>query len=117
MAIAKGARGQGAGGIDTDSLFQLPPAEFTAARNALAAKLKKAGKTDEADAVKALARPQVSAWAVNQLFWRHRKAFDQLMAAGETFKQVQASQLAGKSGDLRGPLEARREALSAASKL
>jgi hypothetical protein len=117
VPIAKGAKGQGAGASDVDSLFQLPPTEFTAARNSLAAKLKKSGKTEDAERVKALARPPVSAWAVNQLFWRHRKAFDKLMAAGETFKQVQAAQLAGKSGDIRGPLEARREALSELSKL
>jgi hypothetical protein len=97
---------------DIDALFQLPPAEFTAARNALASRLKKGGHPDEADAVKALPKPSVSAWAVNQLFWRHRKAFDRLIAAGEKFRGAQAAQLAGKAADLRGPLDARREALS-----
>jgi hypothetical protein len=117
VAIAKGVRGPGAGGTDIDPLFQLPPTEFTAARNALAAKLKKAGKAQDAERVKALPKPPLSAWAVNQVFWRHRKAFDRLMAAGERFKSTQAAQLAGKSGDIRAPLEARREALSEASRL
>ena len=67
---------------DIDALFQLPPGEFTAARNALASRLKKGGHADEAEAVKALPKPSVSAWAVNQLFWKHRKPFDRLMAAG-----------------------------------
>lgn len=98
---------------DIDALFQLPPADFTAARNALAAKLKKAGKADEADRVKALQKPSISAWAVNQLFWRHRKAWDRLIASGEQFKAAQAAQLAGKKADMRAPLEARREALAA----
>jgi DNA repair exonuclease SbcCD ATPase subunit len=96
---------------DIDALFQLPPERFTAARNELAARLKAAGKTDEAARVKGLAKPPVSAWVVNQLFWRHRKPFDRLMAAGERLRKAQASQLRGKGGDLREPLEARRVAL------
>jgi len=101
---------------DIDGLFQIPLDEFTAARNALTARLKKAGRADEAEHVKALAKPQISAWAVNQLYWKHRKAFEQLIAAGERFRKAQAAQLAGKSGDLRAPLEARREALTELAK-
>lgn len=102
---------------EIDTLFQLPLGEFTAAKNALAAKLKKAGRAGEAERVKALPRPPVSAWTVNQLYWRHRKAFDQLIAAGERFKKAQASQLAGKAADLRAPLDARREAVSELTRL
>jgi hypothetical protein len=102
---------------DIDGLFQLPPAEFTAARNALAGKLKKAGKDEESDRVKALPKPSLPAWAVNQLFWKHRKAFDRLIEAGERFRTAQAAQLAGKDADLRGPLDARREALSELTRL
>ena len=102
---------------DIEGLFQLPPGEFTAARNALAAQLKKAGKTAEAEQVKALQKPSISAWAVNQLFWQHRKSFDKLLAAGERFRKAQAAQLAGKAADLRGPLDERREALSELTKV
>jgi hypothetical protein len=102
---------------DIDGLFQLPPAEFTAARNALAGKLKKAGKEEEADRIKALPKPSLPAWAVNQLFWKHRKPFDRLIEAGERFRKAQAAQLAGKEADLRGPLDARREALSELTRL
>ena len=102
---------------EIDALFQLPPAEFTAARNALAGKLKKAGKDEEANRVKALPKPSLPAWAVNQLYWRHRKAFDQLIDAGERFRKAQGAQLSGKNADLRGPLDARREALSELTKL
>jgi hypothetical protein len=42
---------------DVDALFRLPVAEFTSARNALAARLKKSGRSDEAASVKALAKP------------------------------------------------------------
>jgi DNA repair exonuclease SbcCD ATPase subunit len=97
---------------DVDALFELPLSEFTAARNALAARLKKAGNAAEANRVKSLAKPSVAAWAVNQLFWKHRIAFDRLLDAGERFRNAQTAQLAGKSADLRAPLEARRVALS-----
>jgi hypothetical protein len=97
---------------DTDTLFQLPLGEFTAARNALAASLKKAGRQDEAAGVKALPKPSVSAWAVNQVYWRHRATFDRLMASGAELRRAQISQLSGETADLRGPLQARRDALA-----
>ena len=97
---------------DIDNLFKLPLAEFTAARNALATSLKEAGRADEAAAVKALSKPPLSAWAVNQLYWQHRKPFDQMMAAGERLRKAQTSQLAGKAADLRAPMEAHREAVA-----
>jgi DNA repair exonuclease SbcCD ATPase subunit len=102
----------GAGTDDLDALFQLPLGEFTAARKALAARLKKSGHATKADHVKALQKPPLSAWAVNQLYWRHRAAFDRLLDAGQQFRTAQTAQLAGRSADLRGPLEARREALA-----
>lgn len=99
---------------DIDDLFQLPVTEYTAARNALAASLKAAGRTKDATAVKALPKPSLSAWTVNQLYWRHRKAFNRLMAAGERLTNAQASQLAGRGGELRAPIEAHRAALGEA---
>ena len=94
------------GVMDVDALYSLPLTEFTAARDALAKALKKSGQADEAQRVKALAKPSISAWAVNQLYWKHREAFDRLMATGQEFRESQASQLAGKvvektSGDER----------------
>ncbi|HBB86558.1 MAG TPA: hypothetical protein DC047_02960 [Blastocatellia bacterium] len=102
---------------DLDALFRLPPAEFTGARNELAAGLKKSGRRDEAARVKALAKPSISAWAVNQLYWRHREAFDQLIASAERFRKVQASPKGGKIADMRTALDARREALTHLSDL
>src|SRR6266850_7664125 len=105
---------------DVDALYGLPLAEFTAARNTLAARLKKAGRGDmggEADFVKALVKPSISAWAVNQLYWKHRAAFDRLIATGERFRQAQSSRLARKVADMRGALDGRREALSHLSDL
>ncbi len=102
---------------DVDALFQLPLAEFTGARNALAARLKKSGRGDDAVLVKALAKPSVSAWAVNQLYWNHREAFDRLIASGERFHKAQTSRSAGKVTDIREALDARREALTELSDL
>jgi hypothetical protein len=104
------------GAIDVDGLFQLPLTEFTAARNALASRLKKAGRAEEADAIKGLQKPPLSAWTVNQLFWKQRAAFDKLLDAGLKFRTAQTAQLSGRSTDIRGPLEARREALADLSK-
>jgi hypothetical protein len=88
---------------DVDELFKLPLADFIGARNALAAQLKKSGQANDASLVKSLAKPSVSAWAVNQLYWHQRAAFDKLLAAGQ--------RLRGKVTDMRGALDARREAL------
>lgn len=101
---------------DIDALFRLPVDEFTAARNALAVNLKKAGQADAAAQVKALSKPPLSAWAVNQLYWNDRKAFDQLLAAGEHLLKTQASQLRGKGGDMREALDARRGAIAELTK-
>ncbi|OFW02286.1 MAG: hypothetical protein A3J29_22990 [Acidobacteria bacterium RIFCSPLOWO2_12_FULL_67_14b] len=103
---------------DIDALFQLPVNEFIPARDALAARLKAAGRVEAGSRVKALAKPPLSAWAVNQLYWRHRKAFDQLLAAGERLRRAQATTLrsaGGKGAGLRGVMEARRGALAALS--
>lgn len=99
---------------EVDELYQLPLAEFTGARNALAARLKQNGRANDASLVKALQKPPISAWAVNQLFWNHREEFDELLAAG---KRVHKASLGGKAAELRGSLDARRESLAHLSDL
>jgi hypothetical protein len=94
---------------DIDALFRLPLAEFTSERNALAARLKKEGRRDDADRVKLLAKPSISAWTVNQLYWDHRAAFDQLMSTGK--RSAQKLRAAGKASGMRDSLDARRAAL------
>jgi hypothetical protein len=95
-----------------DALFSLPLAEFTAARNALARELKQSHREDDAATVKALTKPSVSAWAVNQLYWKERSAFDALLDSGARLGKAHAAQLAGKTADLRTAVTARREALA-----
>jgi hypothetical protein len=99
---------------DIDALFKLPLTEFVGARKALAARLKQNGFVSEAEGVKALAKPSISAWTVNQLYWRHREVFDELIATGQRFRKAQAT---GKMVNMREALDARREALSRLSEL
>ncbi|HXI24837.1 MAG TPA: hypothetical protein VNG71_13320 [Pyrinomonadaceae bacterium] len=99
---------------DIDELFKAPLTDFIAARQALAARLKKNGFAVEAEGIKALAKPSVSAWAVNQLYWRHREEFDELIATGQRFRKAQTS---SKMVNMREALDARREALSRLSDL
>src|SRR6185295_133556 len=102
---------------DVDALFKLPLAEFTGARNDLAARLKREGRADDSNFVKALAKPSISAWAVNQLHWNHREAFERLLATSQRFRQSQTSHTTTSMADLRGSLDARSEALSQLSDL
>ena len=102
---------------EIDALFRLPLAEFTVARNALAARLKKSGRGEvggDAALVKALVKPSISAWAVNQLYWNHREAFAQLIKSGERFHKAQTS---GKVADMRSAMDERRELLTNLSDL
>jgi len=96
---------------EVDQLFKLPLAEFTGARNELAKRLKQSGRANDANLVKTLAKPSISAWTVNQLYWNHRDEFEQLLAAGRRFRKAQTSAATGKVADMRESLDARREAL------
>jgi hypothetical protein len=78
-----------------DDLYALPPAEFTRARDERAKALRKEGKREEADAVKALRKPTVAAWALNQLAHRRAKDLERLLAAGEKLRAAQEELLAG----------------------
>lgn len=91
-----------------DALFQLPLADFTAERNALASRLKKGGRAPEAERVKKLPKPPATAWAVNQVYWRHPKDVERLLAIGEKVRKAQT----GKGADLRTLLEERRALVS-----
>ena len=97
-----------------DALFRLPLTEFIGARKELAARMKKNGDADDAQRVKALAKPPISAWTVNQLYWNHRDEFDELISTGQRFRKAQAS---GKMVNMREALDARREVLAQLSDL
>jgi hypothetical protein len=50
-----------------DELYGVPPKEFSSARNAKAAALKAAGRTEDAEVIRRLAKPSPVLWATNQL--------------------------------------------------
>lgn len=77
-----------------DELYLVPPAQFVAARNQLAAALKKAGKKADAEVVKALAKPPVSVWAINQVARRNAEAMARFLEASD---QLRAAQVAAGS--------------------
>jgi hypothetical protein len=52
---------------EIDRLYALPLEEFTPERDELAKRLRKDGDREAADTVKALKKPSVAAWAVNQV--------------------------------------------------
>ncbi|MFN0067507.1 MAG: hypothetical protein ACKVYV_07705 [Limisphaerales bacterium] len=96
------------------ALFRLPLEAFTQARNDLAASLKKQGLAEESTRVKALPKPPASVWAVNQLHWQRTPVLDQLIAAGDRFRQAQTARLSGVGPDLRASFDERRDALALA---
>jgi len=98
-------------GLDAEiePLFRLPLAEFTEARNALAARLRKDGRAVEAERVKALAKPPAPAWAVNQLYWQDPKSLETLLAVGERIRRAQTGKL--RNVDLRALLDEKKQLL------
>lgn len=95
-----------------DDLYMLPGSEFTAARDRLAAKLLAAKERDRARAVKALRRPTVDAWVVNQLAHRNGAALRRLLDAGEGLRRAQRRVVQGGSADdLRAATKRRQDVL------
>src|SRR5512133_1957972 len=99
---------------EIDRLYQLPLDEFVRARNDLASRLGAEGRAEASLRVHALGKPPVSAWAVNQLYWQARAAYDALMAAGRALRDAQQASLAGRRSDVREADRARDAALRAA---
>lgn len=72
------------------AVYQAPLPEFVAERKRLAGELKAAGDKAAAARLLKLGRPPISAWAVNQLWWHARAAFDALF---ETAQQLRDGKL------------------------
>ena len=96
---------------EIDALFGLPLAEFTPARNALVARLKKAGRAIDVERVKSLAKPPAPAWAVNQLYWQNPKAIDRLIDVTERVRKVQTGRI--KNADVRELLNEKKRMMAA----
>ena len=96
---------------EIDRLYQVPLAEFTAERNALS---KRAG--GQAAEIRALQKPTVPAWAVNQLYWKERRVYDELIERADDLRATHNATLRGRRTDLRGASRAHEEAFETALK-
>lgn len=95
-----------------DDLYKLAPDEFVAARTALAKSL----TGEEARRVKALPKPTIVPWSVNQVFWHARDVYDRLLKAGEKLRDAQLTALKGRATDVRGATTVHRQAIADAVK-
>jgi hypothetical protein len=83
---------------EVDRLYALPLEEFVPERDALAKRLRGEKRREEADAVKALRKPSVAAWAVNQVLRARPDEQRALLEAGDALRGAQ-DDLLGGSGD------------------
>jgi hypothetical protein len=90
----------------TTDLYRLPRDEFTAARDELAKRLRRADKRAQADEVKALRKPTAAAWLVNQLSHRATGDLKKLLVAGERMRKARTA------AELRRAAAAEREAIA-----
>jgi NADH-quinone oxidoreductase subunit C len=108
-----------------ESLFQAPHEQFVTERKRLAGELKAAGDKTGAGKLAKLVRPPISAWVVDQLWWRSRDAFEALFATAEQLRlgepgataahrdalaglRAQAAQLLGEAGHAANEATLRR---------
>jgi hypothetical protein len=98
------------GDDEVAALYKLPLGEFTAARNALAKKLGPA-----AGDVRTLEKPNVAAWAVNQLYWQRRPAYDALIRAAQAMRTAHTQMLSGRKADVPQADAAHRDAIRTAT--
>jgi hypothetical protein len=78
-----------------DRLFELPPEEFTAARNELARRLKDEGNASAAAEVKQLGKPSIAVWAINQLARNEKGAVKLLLESAGRLRKAQENALKG----------------------
>jgi hypothetical protein len=89
-------------------LSDVPPAEFTRARDALAKELRAAGEVEEAKRVAGLHKPTAALWVVNQLGHIAPGPLGVLIDAAEKLKRAHRD---GDPDALRSAMQGQREAL------
>jgi hypothetical protein len=93
-----------------DDLYRKPLDEFVSARSALASEL----KGDDAKRVKALKKPTIVPWAVNQVYWHAKPIFDRVQSSGAELRRAQIAALEGRKADVHGTADAHRKAIASA---
>ena len=99
---------------DAATLFRVPPEGFVAARDALVERLRSEGRGDDALAVKAVRKPTLTVWALNQLAERDPDGVGALLDAGSELRAAQQAAVSAASGAdrLREATTARRRVVS-----
>jgi len=94
-----------------DDLYRGDFEEFTAARNALAKRLKQDGEAEAAEQVRALPKPSVAAWAVNQLARQEPEAVRSLLNVASRLRSAQERSFKGEraADELRAAQAEERE--------
>ncbi|TMA18436.1 MAG: hypothetical protein E6J62_10695 [Deltaproteobacteria bacterium] len=92
-------------------LFAKLPAEFTAARNALAKELREGGDEERAKRVLELRRPTAAQWAANQLARRNEDDVAALVETTDRMRKMQARGT-GAGDELRAAMGEQRGALA-----
>ena len=92
-----------------DRLYDLPLEEFTGARNALAKDL----GGEDGKRVRALRKPTLSAWAVNQAVRAEPGLLEALLGAGGELRQAHRQATRGGGTELRAAARAERETVEA----
>ena len=90
-----------------DDLYRKPLNEFISARSALASE----HKGDDGRRIKALKKPTLVPWAVNQVYWHARPIFDRVQASGADLRRAQIAALEGRKADVQAAAAAHRKAI------
>jgi hypothetical protein len=99
---------------EIDRLYGTPLDDFVQARDELAKRLAREGDREAGARVKALRKPTVGAWALNQAVRRRRAETDALLATGKRLRAAHESLLSGgDSAELRETMEEERSLTSA----
>jgi hypothetical protein len=93
-----------------DDLYKGPFSDFVPARTRLAKALAGA----DARRVKALKKPTVVPWAVNQVYWHARPVYDRLVTNGAALRREEVAAVSGRSANVRSATESHHKALVAA---
>lgn len=94
---------------ELDALYGAPLERFTATRDDLARRLRRAGQAEHAAAVAALRKPSPPVWRVNRLVRTHPQQLAALLEAGERLEGAQTGR--GRGGSTAEAARAHREAL------
>jgi hypothetical protein len=99
---------------EPDQLYRVPPDQFTAARNALATVVRKEGHKAEADEIKKMRRPSLTAWALNTVARQEPELLEAVLAAGADLRDAMEKAVGGDASGLREAQAGQRQAVDAA---